>query len=163
MDVVLLASRTSGEKTQVPRQVHAFTAVFLIWVLGYALTRLGAEPYPAIVQPSFGYVADAGDVVEWTEIQYLVVFDDGRTQKIDYRDFFADAGGKAEYLAVRVMTPEVVADPGVVEWVAGRLEGLDLDGEPVKLVVQVFVVSISDDLGDRVESGPYEWATVDLQ
>lgn len=155
---------TSGKaKTQVPPRAHLFTAVLLFWVVGYALARLGGEPYPAIIQPSFGYVADAGDTVEWTEIEYVVTFTDGDTEQIDFRDFYGDAGDKAEYIALRVITPDNESDAETVAWVGARLDELNLDGVPSELRVQVSDVTIPDDLEQVERAAPEVWAVVEVE
>lgn len=148
-------------KDGIPARAHLFTLVLALWLAGFGLGQFGLEPYPAILQPSFGYVADAGDTVKATEVRYVVAFADGSTQRVEVEDLLTDAGDKAEYIALNVIYGGE-SDPDVIAWVSDKVARLDLDAEPVKLMVQTVEVTISHDLQQTDRAVPRTLATVVL-
>ena len=111
----------------------------------FLAARVGHEPFPALIQPSFSYVLDAEHTLEWVEVRYTVTFPGGRTEVVDYHDFLPGPDEKDDTIAWQVFTPAAASDPETAAWVRDRLADLGYDGKPERLTVTN--VDVAVDLG----------------
>jgi hypothetical protein len=155
------AAAPSGVPAKVPNGVPLlFGLVFAVWIAGFLLLASGREPFPALIMPGFGYVADNGNAVEWADVRYVVTFSDGRTQTIDYHDVLPEAGAKADSIAATTFEG---ADPETVAWLDQRLDELDLDGQPVLLTVRAVKVELDPHTFAAAEGDTTDLVVIELE
>jgi len=139
-----------------------FSAVFVLWAVGFVLMAGGREPYPALIQPGFGYVADKGKDITWVEIRYVVTYADGSSQGVTYTDLLPDAGEKAGYIALTLLDGDRVDQPDVRAWLRDRVDRLGLGSDPVRLTEQRVTVTLDGDSLEKTYGTPVTSADVDL-
>lgn len=140
-----------------------FALVFVIWAGCYLAGVRGDEPFPALIQPGFGYVLDDEDQVEWVDTRYAVEFAGGGVEEVDYHDLLPDAGASADVMAFKVFSDEAVEDPETAAWVRDRLDELGYDGDPVRLTVTLVEVTADTETDQRTEGKTKDVAEVDLR
>lgn len=109
-------------KTTAARWAFALTVLF--FALGLAARALGADPYPALLMPTFGEVPLQGSTVQTVEPLFTVTYEDGHTVKLEEVEFLPRTVEMLGPVVDRAFGPKVKPeglDPRTKRWLKSRL------------------------------------------
>lgn len=75
------------------KKIYARVILFIflgLLAIEYKLSMKGIEPYPTVMYPEFSYLLPASDSIPINKPDFIVSYDNGDQEKIDYYELFSN-------------------------------------------------------------------------